>query len=54
VTGELDRIWVYLEEDPLLGLTVTVTLYWLAWRLHARARFTSTKWRAPSRRWRWA
>ncbi len=34
----LTRIWVYLEETPLLWLTVTVVVYWLADQLFQRAR----------------
>lgn len=33
----LTRIWVYLAQTPLLWLTVTVAVYWLADRLFQRA-----------------
>ncbi len=34
----LTRIWVYLAQTPLLWLTVTVAVYWLAERLFQRTR----------------
>ena len=32
----LTQIWVYLEESPLLWLTVTLCVYWLAQQLYRR------------------
>ena len=36
---ELTGIWVYLAATPLLGLTVTLVAYFIAYRLYARAHF---------------
>jgi predicted murein hydrolase (TIGR00659 family) len=39
MTPRLDEIWVYLSATPLLGLTVTLLAYLLAWRIYERVRF---------------
>jgi len=33
----ITRIWVYLAERPLLWLTVTVAVFWIADRVHSRS-----------------
>jgi predicted murein hydrolase (TIGR00659 family) len=39
MTPRLDEIWVYLAATPLLGLTVTLLAYQLAYALYQRAGF---------------
>jgi predicted murein hydrolase (TIGR00659 family) len=39
MTTEISGIWVYLSASPLLGLTMTLVAYFLAYRLYALARF---------------
>jgi predicted murein hydrolase (TIGR00659 family) len=34
----LTGLWVYLSTTPLLGLTITLVAYGLAWRIHQRLR----------------
>lgn len=37
MTSDLAGIWVYLSASPLLGLTITLVAYLLAWGLYQRA-----------------
>ena len=39
MTRQLGEIWVYLSATPLLGLTVTLLAYLLAYRFYERVRF---------------
>jgi predicted murein hydrolase (TIGR00659 family) len=39
MTGKLGDIWVYLSATPLLGLTITLVVYQLAYWLYSKARF---------------
>lgn len=33
---QFEHIWVYLAASPLLGLTITLIAYLIAWRIHVR------------------
>jgi predicted murein hydrolase (TIGR00659 family) len=40
MTPRLEEIWVYLAATPLLGLTITLLAYLLAFRIYERSRFS--------------